>query len=100
MRRPVVRLTWYRCRHNWMDVTDSIALMGLFLSRVPRVPFPFSFPLSFSISVSVPVPLALTHSLVIDIPLAVMIHFHRRPPTLWWRHTGYRQAWTRFTYWW
>ena len=66
-----------------MDVTDSIALMGLFLSRVP---FPFPVPLSLS----VPFPLALTHSFVIDVPLAFMIHFHWRPPTLWWGHTGYR----------
>ena len=78
-----------------MGVTDSIALMGFLLSRIP---FPFSVPLS--LSVSVPVPLAWTHSLVVDIPLALMIQFHRRPLTLRWRHTGYRQAWTRLTYRW
>ena len=66
-----------------MDVADSIALMRLLLSRIP---FPFSVPLSLS----VPVSLALTHSLVIDVSLAIMIQFHRRPLTLWRRHTGYR----------
>ena len=91
---PVIRLAWCRCRNNWVDITQPIALMDFLLSWI-SFPFPFtlSFPISvsFSFSVSFSVPLALlSHPLVIDIPLALalMVRFHRRPPTLWWRPTS------------
>jgi len=83
MRRPVVRLAWYRCWNNWMDITQPITLMGFLLSWIP-FPFPLTSPIPLS------VPLALSNPLIIDIPLALMVQFHRRPPTLWWRPTSYR----------
>jgi hypothetical protein len=94
MRRVVVRLPWYRCWHNWMDVTHPITLMGFLLSRIP-----LPLPVPLSLSIPLPVPLALTHPLIIDISLAVMLQFHRRSPTLCWRHSSYRQARARLTYW-
>jgi hypothetical protein len=75
MRRPVVWLAWYSCWPNGVNVTHPIALMCLLL---PGVPFPLPVPLS----IPLPFPLALTHPLVIDISLALMIQFHRWPPTL------------------
>lgn len=93
MRGPVIRLAWYRCRNNWVDITQPIALMGFLLSWIPfplSLPFPLSISFPIPIPISVSVPLALSHPLVIDIPLALMVQFHRRPPALWWRPTSYR----------
>ena len=100
MRRPVVRLAWYRCWNNWVDITQAITVMGFLLSWIS---FPFPFPLSLSLSIPFPipisVPLALSHPLVIDIPFTLMVQFHRRPPTLWWRPTSHWKAWACFTCW-
>ncbi len=91
MRRPIIRLVWYRCRHDRVDVTHPFALMGLLLPWIP-------LPLPFSVPVPVPVPVALAHPLVIDIPFAVMVQFHRRPPTLCWRRRArYWRTRTGFT---
>ena len=92
MGRPIVRLAWYRCWYDGVDVTGPFTLVGLLLSWIS-----FSFPFSVPVPLSLPLPLAGANPLEIDISFALMIQFHWWAPTLCWGHSRHWWARTGFT---